>query len=113
GDYGNSAFLVLEGKLRVVLAPGLPRELLGRQETQKKGFFEALAQLWRNPWIPEVRDVRRYSGKGLRANGQDAGQAHTFVQDVPAILDKHKTAKLFPGQIFGELAALGRVPRTA
>jgi Fe-S-cluster-containing dehydrogenase component/CRP-like cAMP-binding protein len=113
GDYGNSAFLLLEGKLRVVLAPGLPRDMLGRQAAQKKGFFEALTQLWRNPWIPEVRDVRRYSDKGLRGGGHDAGQTHTFIQDVPATLDKHKTAKLFPGQIFGELAALGRVPRTA
>src|SRR3954447_17047482 len=33
GDYGNSAFLILDGTLRVVLAPGLPRELIGRQAT--------------------------------------------------------------------------------
>jgi Fe-S-cluster-containing dehydrogenase component/CRP-like cAMP-binding protein len=113
GDYGNSAFLILDGTLRVVLAPGLPNDLLGRQGTVKKGFFEALAQLWRNPWIPEVRDVRRYSDRGLRSNGHDGAQAHTFLQDVPAILDSRKTAKLVAGQIFGELAALGRVPRTA
>src|SRR5262245_56331337 len=31
GDYGNSAFLILAGTLRVVLAPGLPTEMLGRQ----------------------------------------------------------------------------------
>lgn len=34
GDYGNSAFLILKGTLRVVLAPNLPRNLLGRQQMQ-------------------------------------------------------------------------------
>ncbi len=38
GDYGNSAFLVLTGKLRVVLAPGLPRNLIGRQSMRRKGI---------------------------------------------------------------------------
>ena len=31
GDYGNSAFLVLNGKLRVVLSPGLPDYLSGQK----------------------------------------------------------------------------------
>ena len=35
GDYGNSAFLVMSGSLRVVLAPELPQNLLGRQESKK------------------------------------------------------------------------------
>jgi Fe-S-cluster-containing dehydrogenase component/CRP-like cAMP-binding protein len=113
GDYGNSAFLILDGALRVVLAPGLPSDMLGRQGSVKKGFFEALGQLWKNPWLPELRDTRRYSDRGLRADGQDGAQARTFLQDVPAILNSNKTAKLVAGQIFGELAALGRVPRTA
>ena len=39
GDYGNSAFLVLEGSLRVVLAPNLPQSLLGRHASRRKGFF--------------------------------------------------------------------------
>jgi len=39
GDYGNSAFLVLEGNLRVVLAPKLPNDMLGRHQTRKKVFF--------------------------------------------------------------------------
>ena len=36
GDYGNSAFLILNGSLRVVLAPGLPGEMLGRRKFKKK-----------------------------------------------------------------------------
>src|SRR5215470_2931554 len=56
GDYGNSAFLVLSGGVRVVLAPGLPADMLGRQRPHKKGVFEALSQLWKNSRVPEVRD---------------------------------------------------------
>ena len=36
GDYGNSAFLILNGTLRIVLAPGLPGKMLGRKKNQKK-----------------------------------------------------------------------------
>ncbi len=43
GDYGNSAFLVIEGALRVVLAPDLPKSILGRQAVHRRGFFSALS----------------------------------------------------------------------
>ena len=112
GDYGNSAFLILDGDLRVVLAPGLPSRLLGRQETRRKGFFEALAQLWTNRWVPEVRNVGRYTRGGLR-EAEKLEDTRVFLQDIPVVLDKHKTAKISGGTLFGELAALGRVPRTA
>ena len=112
GDYGNSAFLVMNGSLRVVIAPELPQNLLGRQESRKKGFFEALNQLWTNSRVPEVRDISRYQSQGLRG-GADSANTRVFLQDVPAVLDEHRTAKLEDGALFGELAALGRVPRTA
>lgn len=113
GDYGNSAFLVVGGKLRVVLAPELPRDLIGRQSSRRKGFIEAIAQLWTNRVVPEVRDTARYAGQKLRGGATDLARSHVFLQDVPAVLGKHKTAELGPGTLFGELAALGRVPRTA
>jgi Fe-S-cluster-containing dehydrogenase component/CRP-like cAMP-binding protein len=111
GDYGNSAFLILAGKVRVVLPPGLPREMLGRHEVRRKGWWRSLAQLWKNRRVPEVRaaaDATEFFRK-------DEGTAtqRVFLQDVPAILDRHKTAVLESGALFGELAALGRVPRTA
>src|SRR3954469_3268645 len=40
GDYGTSAFLLLSGKCRVVLAPELPQQILGRKPPQKKGIFK-------------------------------------------------------------------------
>ena len=112
-DYGNSAFLVLEGNLRVVLAPGLPPNMLGRQQDRRKGFFEALAQLWSNKSVAEARDTRKSPEEGVRHNGGDSSSARVFLQDVPAVLEQHETAELTSGSLFGELAALGRVPRTA
>jgi Fe-S-cluster-containing dehydrogenase component/CRP-like cAMP-binding protein len=113
GDYGNSAFLILEGTARVVLAPGLSHSQLGRLQTARKGFLGALAQLWTNRKIPEVRDTSRYGAVAVRGGRRDESRAHAFLQDVPAIIGKNKTAQLGSGVLFGELAALGRVPRTA
>lgn len=50
--------------------------------------------------------------QNVRQRGAASGGG-VFLQDVPAILDAHKTAVLENGALFGELAALGRVPRTA
>jgi Fe-S-cluster-containing dehydrogenase component/CRP-like cAMP-binding protein len=113
GDYGNSAYLVLSGAARVVLSPSLPRDVLGRQRVHKKGLFESIAQLWTNSRIPEVRDTGRYSKIRKQSRGEKGAETHIFIQDVPAVLDQHRTAVLPAGQIFGELAALGRVPRSA
>ncbi len=112
GDYGNSAFLALNGRLRVVLSPGLPSDLLGRKKTPRKSVLEALSQLFTNRKIPEVRDPSRYTQQAIHTNG-DVTQSHVFLQDIPAVLDANKTAILETGDLFGELAALGRIPRTA
>lgn len=113
GDYGNSAFLVLTGRVRVVLAPGLPREMLGRQEPRRKNFWRSLARLWKDRRVPEVRAASQASD-ATEFFRRDAGaEQRVFLQDVPAVLDRHKTAVLESGVLFGELAALGRVPRTA
>lgn len=112
GDYGNSAFLILSGCLRVVLSPGLPRAMLGRQTTRRKGPLEALSQLWTQRRIPEVRDPNRYTQLKLK-RGQDAQSTRVGLQDLPVVLDQYQTALLTEGMLFGELAALGRGPRTA
>src|SRR5215468_4814224 len=53
GDYGTSAFLVMSGKVRVVLEPELPPSVLGRRVSARKGIFRLLAQLWNNRKEPE------------------------------------------------------------
>lgn len=110
GDYGNSAFLILKGQLRVVLPPGLPAQMLGRQQVRRKSFLSALSQLWTNHKVAEARDTRRSIDQGLRQTA-DAADTRVFLQDVPAVISKNQTATLGEGQVFGELAALGRVPR--
>ncbi len=113
GDYGNSAFMVLSGSVRVVINPDLPDTLLGRQTEKKRGFVGSLKQLWANPDMPEVRDVARLKGGGSET-GQRVrdGETHTFLQDVPSIMKDYHTEPLREGTIFGEIAALGRTPRT-
>ena len=113
GDYGTSAFLILRGATRVVLKPDLPPSLLGRQATNKKGIFRTLAQLW-NGSRPVESLSRRQLGQaaGLGAR-QDADQVHVFLQDIPRILDKHRTEQMTAGEFFGEIAALSRMARTS
>ena len=113
GDYGNSAFLVLDGSLKVVLFPGLPKEILGRTTVKKKTFWQALKQFWGQHKFPEVRDIKKSRDESLVREGQEPGVVRVFLQDVPAVLDQNKTASLEKGALFGELAALGRTPRTA
>jgi Fe-S-cluster-containing dehydrogenase component/CRP-like cAMP-binding protein len=113
GDYGNSAFLILNGSLRVVLAPGLPGEMLGRRKFKKKNIWQTLKQLWNQKNNPEFRDIQNYNNKSGIRESAVLGSSHVFLQDVPAVLDSNKTAVLEGGALFGELAALGRTPRTA
>ncbi|MDP6875680.1 MAG: cyclic nucleotide-binding domain-containing protein [Alphaproteobacteria bacterium] len=114
GDYGNSAFLVITGEVRVVLPPGLPEAMLGRAPSAKKSLFQAIAQLWRNPAYPEVRSAFFGAPDGGTASRDDAQQqARIFIQDIRAVFDQHRTAALGPADMFGEIAALGRTQRTA
>ena len=112
GDYGNSAFLILKGSLRIVLSPSLPGAVLGRAKEYKRGFFDAVSQLWTSNWLPETRDPDRY-GPIKTGTAKNAASTRIILQDIPAILDKHSTATINQGALFGELAALGRIPRTA
>lgn len=113
GDYGSSAFIILTGSVRVVLDK-IEDSLLGREAPRRKSLFEAFSQLWRNPVLPEVRHYgpgRARSMPGKDSPVPDHGGA-VFVQDVTAIIRDKDTARLGPGEIFGEIAALSRTPRT-
>jgi Fe-S-cluster-containing dehydrogenase component/CRP-like cAMP-binding protein len=113
GDYGTSAFLILQGAARVVLKPDLPPSLLGRQATNKKGILRTLAQMWNGSRPPEILSGKlRGQDAGLGAR-QDADQVHVFLQDVPRVLDKYRTEQMTTGEFFGEIAALSRMARTS
>ena len=128
GDYGSSAFLILTGRVRVVLA-GLSPEVLGRKEQKRIGWLAAMVQSLTRSRIAEVRDYSKVEGDvhgenpspgpSLRGRGittaerGDPNHPHIFLQDVPRVLEATDTVTLDPGEMFGELAALTRSPRTA
>ena len=113
GDYGTSAFLILQGAARVVLKPDLPPSLLGRQATNKKGIFRTLAQLWNGLRPPEVLTSRQRSQNAGLGARQGDDQIHVFLQDIPRVLDKYRTEQMTTGEFFGEIAALSRMARTS
>ncbi|MDG2014874.1 MAG: cyclic nucleotide-binding domain-containing protein [Pirellulaceae bacterium] len=111
GDYGNSAFLVLDGDLLVTLQD-LPKELLGRKKTEKMSWLNCLSQGWKNSRFAESRSRVRAteSGTGIRNSGE---QTRVFIQDIPGTIHLTQTHALNRGMLFGELAALNRTPRSA
>ncbi len=112
-DYGTSAFLVLEGEVEVILRPDIDPQLLGRAPSVKKSLFSRLAQLWNNNPEPEG-----WSNKSPRASDNikgsiDKQRGSVYLQDYPEIVSGAQTATLKKGQMFGEISALSRMPRTA
>ena len=110
GDYGNSAFVVLRGSVRIVV-DHLPPKLLGRNQREKRGPFAMIRQALKRRGIPEqrVHHTRRFEENG----NNDSGSARVFLQDAPRVLDGLDTVDIQAGEMFGEIAALGRSPRTA
>ncbi len=113
GDYGHSAFLTLAGSVRVLLER-LDPTLLGRDGPPRRRWLNSIAQLWQNSRIPEARSG---NGANVAATGtgsrEEDGTTRIFLQDCPRLLEHTGTAYIGPGEIFGELAALSRTPRTA
>lgn len=113
GDYGTSAFMVMTGNVRVVLGPDLPPSVLGRRVSKRKSLFRVMAQLWSNIKEPESVGISQLK-QDSRVTARLAGdEVKIFLQDVPRILNEFRTATLEPGEFFGEIAALSRMPRTA
>ncbi|MAV34304.1 MAG: hypothetical protein CMJ59_02490 [Planctomycetaceae bacterium] len=117
GDWGNSAFFILSGKIAVEIEPpesGMPQEMLGRRRDRPKSLLQALAQLFTNHRFPEFRGRFSFAGSKSDVQRRGAGNAtRIFLQDLDGVLDKYAHAFLEPGQFFGEIAALGRTRRTA
>ncbi len=108
GDYGNSAFLLLDGRLDVVMgAPGGDEEHAAGQRTD--GWLARLQLLI------GLAQADENSGPGLSGKTgvrESSTGPRMFVQDVPAILARGERQVLETGQIFGELAAINRAPRS-
>jgi Fe-S-cluster-containing dehydrogenase component/CRP-like cAMP-binding protein len=112
GDYGNSAFLILSGTVEVFLFD-VPESALGRRERKRKGLLRSIARLWTNPDQPEVRDPDRVRATAEMGDAHEEVRMKILVQDLPIAVDRNRTASMTTGQLFGELAALGRMARGA
>tara|TARA_R110002049_G_scaffold72490_7_gene187480 strand:+ start:22160 stop:23911 length:1752 start_codon:yes stop_codon:yes gene_type:complete len=115
GDYGNSAYLVLAGSVRVMV-DSLPAEDLGRTEPEKLTWPESLRRFLFRSSIPEARDPHQITsnveGSATSIRQLDDRSA-IFLQDFDAILSRNESVSLGPGELFGEVAAMYRSPRTA
>ena len=116
GDYGQSAFLVLAGSVRVVV-DALSPEQLGRAPKRRWSWGEALRRSLFRSKVPETRrpdevtsqDPSSKSGQVRQVDDRPA----VFLQDFDVVLRRGETVALGPGELFGEVAAMYRAPRTA
>jgi Fe-S-cluster-containing dehydrogenase component/CRP-like cAMP-binding protein len=114
GDYGSSAFLILSGQVGVVLK-SLPARLLGRSEPRRRSIAAAVRQWWNRSSVPEARDERisRHQGREIGSRRGRDGQLRIFLQDIPRIVGPQEIESMSAGELFGEMAALTRSPRSA
>ncbi len=117
GDYGNSAFLVLSGSVRVMVNALAP-EQLGRSTKKKLSWSQALRKYLRRSNYPETREPHEVtsnidSGNGIGSLRQVDDRPAVFLQDFDFVLRDNETVSLGPGELFGEVAAMYRSPRTA
>lgn len=112
GDYGSSAFMILSGDVRVTL-DSLPDEMLGHAKPKRRSLLGTLRQMVMGTTYPEIRQygqAKLDSSIGQRTEGE---AVHIFLQDVPGVLDEYNTLHLVAGELFGEVSALARTPRSA
>lgn len=121
GDYGNSAFFILEGTVRVVLqgdySEKLEKIVFQKQETKKKSWLKSFLQIFTNSKISELRKsvkVNLFQDSEIATlRADEDGNQRIYLQDIPGVLDEDRTLEISSGEFFGEIAALGRTPRSA
>ncbi len=109
GDYGHSAFVILDGQVRVYVKD-LTAEQLGLRKQVRPTVWGSLKR-----WLKRDRYPEQTANHGVTPALQlnRRGEARIFLQDVPGLLEPDRTVRLATGELFGEIAALGRTPRTS
>ena len=117
GDYGNSLFVILSGGVTGINSPSNGQDSSVSQRRQGS-WGRSLMQLFARHRPPEFRAPRfkGSAGKSLpAAKRQSTRREFDGVQtvDVDEITKHQSTFTLHAPQMFGELAALTRSPRSA
>lgn len=118
GDYGNSLFIILSGAVIGVNDPAATQKATGSRAKGKTSWRRSLAQLFSPPHPPEYRTARHRETIGIAPQPRKtAGATREFegvsLVDVDGLIARHATFSLKAPQMFGELAALTRSPRSA
>ena len=108
GDYGHSAFVILSGAVRVLLKEP-PAEMLGRRQRVRPSVWGSFKR-----WLHRPRYAEESAQRGTNPGWQvgRGGEPRIFLQDIPGVLGTDRTVRLAAGELFGEIGALGRQPRT-
>lgn len=109
GDYGNSLFVILEGSVIGLESSADEQANLPDTTSQRKSWSRSLMQLLARTRPPEYRAAR--GGQRPPASMTDAPDESQRV-DIDDLQGRHESFTLEAPQMFGELAALTRSPRT-
>lgn len=113
GQYGASAYLVLNGQVRIFLT-----RLLPHGTSQRRERWSGLK--WLNMWRKQPdrrRQPRRSEANQVQAQSVVFGQrgegadARIYLQDVPRVIEENASSVVAAGELFGEMAAVTRSPR--
>jgi Fe-S-cluster-containing dehydrogenase component/CRP-like cAMP-binding protein len=104
GDYGTSAFFVLEGEVRDVRPESFGQ---AASHKPKRRRITSLHDLLTKPRHPEVRSVASY----LRARSEAALTTDPPRALIPDVLERPAQKIIKAGALFGEIGALNRSPR--
>ena len=123
GQYGGTAYLVLQGDVRIFLSRLLPGDRQQRSSAwsgqnwlsffskrRRKGNTHRRGgqDTRRQPRRAETTQPARPAEIGYRGSGTET---RVFLQDVPGVLADHSTTSVSAGELFGEMAAVTRSPR--
>lgn len=120
GQYGGTAYLVLDGAIRISLSKLLAKGQQGRGQNRLNSWLGFLKAKVRSQGGPrEARKRPRKASQVVRRAEQPAeigyrgegAETRIFLQDVPGVLSEHATSVVAPGELFGEMAAVTRSPR--
>lgn len=114
GDYGSSLFVILKGEVVGLATAGVGSSAISGAPRSRKSWSRSLAQLFARSTVPEYRASR--SQRRDQASGAayfTDGQSSSGRVEIADLVASAPTFTLKAPQMFGELAALTRSPRSA